>query len=272
MEKEMTNYKLNVNSDKYKFIVLGDPHIDSEYCEKKLLKKHLEYALKNNIDVYCIGDLLDVMQGRNDPRRKNKQEFENYFNYVINIVTNFLTPYKNIIKHISYGNHETSVVKNNDIDLLQIIVNNLNLQGANINIGSYEGWLQFKLIDGTSQYNFKTKYHHGHGGAAPMTKGLLTFMRDSIYLGEVDLILQGHTHTKTEHQIYKEYINQHGNISIKQVNMVRVPSYKFQRDGNGWAVEKGMKQDPIGSVLFELQYNKYKGINFQTTFLNEFYD
>ena len=257
---EKTNFRKIIGTNEYKFIVLGDPHIDSDYSDKKLLKKHLQFAVDNNIDVYCIGDLLDVMQGRHDPRRKNKQDKDHYFNHIINYVTDFLTPYKDVIKFVSYGNHETAVIKNNDLDLLEIIVNNLNLLGANIKLGSYSGWWQFRLTHGTSNYGYKVNYHHGFGGGGKRTKGLIQYTDRQVGLGDVDMIIMGHVHEDTDSYHTIEYINNKGIICEKDVIWTRVSSYKNENIGNGWAVEKGFNPKPVGAKLYTINYNKHIGI------------
>ena len=274
---EKTNFRKIIGTNEYKFIVLGDPHIDSDYSDKKLLKKHLQFAVDNNIDVYCIGDLMDLMGSRRDPRMTNvpqkirKGDQQSYYNFVSNYVASFLEPYKDVIKFISYGNHETAPIKFGDIDVLDIVVNSLNYKGANIKLGTYEGWLQFRLLDGTSAYNFKTFYNHGFGGKG-RNLGITPMINSLSNLGDCDLVLSGHLHTSVEGKINIECINHKGNIIQKHLNLVRVPSYKYHNDGMGWATEKGMKQDPIGSVLIEIKYSKNKqNVNFQTTFLNEFY-
>lgn len=258
-----TNFRKIINSNKYRFIVLGDPHIDSDYCDTKLLKKHLQFALDNNIDVYCIGDLLDVMQGRNDPRRKNKQPKDKYFNYVIDYVTNFLTPYKDVIKFISYGNHETSVLRNNDLDLLQIIVNNLNLLGANIELGTYTGWWQFRLNDGTSKYGYKVNYHHGFGGGGKRTKGIIQYTDRQVGLYGADMIIMGHVHEDVDSYHSVEYINNKGIICEKDVIWTRVSSYKNENIGMGWATEKGFNPKPNGAKLYTIEYKQNYNVETQ---------
>ena len=268
--KEMTNFVKVVGSNEYNFMIWGDPHIDSEYCDIKLFKKHLNYALENNIDMYCIGDLLDVMQGRNDPRRKNKQDKDHYFNWVIDYTVELLEPYKHLIKFIGYGNHETSVSKNNDIDLLQIIVNRLNDKGGNIELGSYSGWWQFKLNHTTSVYNYKVKYIHGFGGGGNRTKGVIQYTDVLVSCGDVDLIVMGHTHDKTEVTFEIEYLNQQGNIKYKSIECSRVPSYKNESiKGMGWHVERGAPPKPRGSKLYTIKYDKVLGIDYQVKSLGE---
>lgn len=273
---EKTNFRKIINSNKYRFIVLGDPHIDSDYCDKKLLKGHLNYALANNIDVYCIGDLLDLMQSKGDHRasgtpQKIRTGTKEYFNWIVDYATDFLRPYKDIIKFISYGNHETAMIKFHNVDLLDIIVNNLKYEGANVTLGTYEGWWQFRLNDSTSKYNFKTAYHHGHGSSG-ITKGLAPLINSLKSYGDLDMLIHGHLHTELYASHLIETLNNKGNISKRKVNLIRTPSYKYHQTGMGWAVEKGIKQDVIGAVEISIQYDKIKGINFQITSLNNFYD
>ena len=95
-------------------LFISDVHLDSVHCDRDKLKQHLDLALKRNAPVFIFGDLLDLMQGKYDPRSNKgdlnpKYNSSKYIDEVINDVVEFLTPYKEVLAFYSPGNHETSV-------------------------------------------------------------------------------------------------------------------------------------------------------------------
>ncbi len=72
-----------------KVLLISDLHWDNPKCDRELLKKHLDEALKGNHDILINGDLFCLMQGAYDPR-KSKSDIRpehnsaNYFDAIIN--------------------------------------------------------------------------------------------------------------------------------------------------------------------------------------------
>jgi len=73
-----------------RFLLISDIHIDSPHCDRKLLRRHLDEAKGDGAGVLIFGDLLDVMQGRDD-RRSSKADLRDdyksgaYFSDVVAI-------------------------------------------------------------------------------------------------------------------------------------------------------------------------------------------
>ena len=57
------------NQEEATIMLSSDWHYDSKCCDLELLTKHLKIAEEANAIVLVAGDMLDVMQGRHDPRR-----------------------------------------------------------------------------------------------------------------------------------------------------------------------------------------------------------
>jgi len=60
-------------------LFISDVHLDSVHCDRDKLKQHLDLALKRNAPVFIFGDLLDLMQGKYDPR-SNKGDLNPKYN------------------------------------------------------------------------------------------------------------------------------------------------------------------------------------------------
>jgi UDP-2,3-diacylglucosamine pyrophosphatase LpxH len=252
---------------KQHILFLSDIHFDSDYCETKLLKKHLDEALDKDAIILIAGDLFDGMQGHNDPRRSYKELKEkykgiDYFDRIKNDAVDFFMPYKNNLAMLGYGNHEYSIVHFNGTDLVQRFVSDLRKEGSQIVSGGYGGYIRIGIHGDSMKTpfeNLRIYYNHGAGGEAPVTKGMIQTNRQATYVRGVDVIWNGHNH--------QEYISHQATIEIttkdvvKQglVTFIRTPGYKNewgdQSHGfNGFASSKMMAPTPRGCAWGELSY------------------
>jgi len=122
-------------------LFISDVHLDSIHCDRDKLKQHLDLALERNAPVFIFGDLLDLMQGKYDPR-SNKADLNpkynagKYIDEVIDDVVEFITTYKDVIAFYSSGNHETSVEKRIEYGIVDKICYKLD-----ISKGNYYGYI-----------------------------------------------------------------------------------------------------------------------------------
>ena len=253
--------------EKQKVLLLSDIHWDNPKCDRDLLKKHLEEAKKENCDVLINGDTLCLMQGSKD-RRANKSSIrpehnvDHYFDAVVNDAIDFFSPYAEIIKVIGYGNHETAIIKHNEIDVIQRLVGGLNAKNnTHIQSGGYGGWIVyvFRRGNGSGSCAFRIKYFHGSGGGGIVTKGAIQMQRMSSYVEGADMVWLGHVHEDNEITYQVERMNQDNKVHLKEVLMIRTATYKEEygdkKDGygaKGWMVERGSPPKPLGGRWLEL--------------------
>lgn len=240
-------------------ILMSDLHIDSPFCNRKLLKEHLDYAKEHQYPVFIFGDVFDVMQGRNDPRRSMRElkeiyKSDDYLDRVYEDVFNFLSPYRNNIAFVSYGNHEESVIKNAGIDLLKRLSRELGCV-----LGGFEGIirLSFQRKDGKGGDNsFHIFYSHGASKNAVMTKGMLESVRKLINTNSIaDVQVFGDSHTAYVHWDSKYRLTNRGVLVYNKVASIRLPSYEgltpFMR-------RKGKALPLNGCVELAIEYNNGK--------------
>ena len=255
-------------------LILSDLHWDNPHCQRKLLKRHLDYALENNIPVFINGDFFCLMQGKYDPRkRKNNIRLEhnvdNYLDAVIQDAVKWWTPYKDILTVIGYGNHETCILRIQETDPLQRFVDIFNYENkTKIYRGCYCGWLilTFKYSKGRETKTYKIKYFHGSGGGGVVTKGTIQNNRIMTMVQGADCIVLGHVHELYQMYYKTETLNVRNNIELKDVLHLRAGTYKEEYDGGymDYHVERGRPPKPTG--CFELMLNLYKEQN--KTYLN----
>ena len=246
----------SIVKDTPELLVLTDLHWDSAQCDLVLLKQHLDLALSRNIPVLIAGDLFDVMQGRWDPRASQESLREEhrggrYFDSVISTALDWFKPYAGILAVVAPGNHETSIAKRHDTNLISRFVEGLSRMGAATLEGGYWG---FVVIQVSQKNNHKGQvllhFTHGSGGGGEITRGLIDQNRiRSMY--SADIYVSGHIHRKNYDENVMLCVSSNGKLKKQKQLFLRCSSYKDEIDG--WHAEKGRAARPLGGWI--LQFN-----------------
>jgi hypothetical protein len=202
------------------------------------------------------------MQGKYDGRRSKadiRPEHNNakYLDSLVETAAEWFAPYAQNIKVIGYGNHETSILKHCETDLIERLVTLLNANTkSSIEIGGYGGWViyRFRRTDRSST-PFKIKYFHGSSGGGIVTKGAIQFNRMMTMIEGADAIWMGHVHESMEITYTMERLTQKDTIVLRDVLMIRTPAYKeeYQDGSKGWHIERGAPPKPLGGRWLELK-------------------
>lgn len=245
-----------------KILLLSDIHFDSKSCARDELKAVLDEALEKEALILFNGDFFDMMQGKNDRRHMKgsiRKEYlgDNYFDLVIEDAKEFLKPYAKNIVVMADGNHETSVTKHyetNPLDRLCYVLR-AECESKVVHCG-YQGWVILRIPNESNNYqSFKIKMHHGSGGNARVTKGIIEHNRMSTYVEGADLIWLAHTHTQYCVHSTIEVLdnNKTYSLDLKRVYHIRTGCWKQEYKDGGWAVEKGFNPSEIGGYWLDLQ-------------------
>lgn len=259
---KVTNHERNIHEVKIEvqsglqsnMLVVSDVHYDSKHCDRKLLKKHFDLALKSNSPIFCNGDWFDLMGGKYDPRNNlpgtdvlPEYRGSNYIDLVIEDSYEFLKPYGHLLTIWGQGNHETSVTKRMHTNPTKRLVQMLQHDGSPIQMGGYSGYIRWQYRRNKELKAFLMHYHHGYGGNAKRSKGILSADIDSMQHPDADIIVRGHDHNKWHLPLTVERISNQLKRKITKVHHLRTGSYKIFGDGySGWEVQKGFGQPTIG--------------------------
>lgn len=252
-----------------KLFLSSDWHWDHPLCDRNMLRRHLDQAMEEGAGICSFGDQLCLMQGDKDPRSSKSKirpehNKEDYFGAIIDDFTSFLEPYKDNLAFFSYGNHELSIVKHNNLDLLRLVVDRLREMGSPVQLGPIGGWIYWRLatshdLDAKDTVtNLKRiAYHHGAGGGGPVTKGTIKTARRAAYRGEADLLLSGHIHENWNMEIIQERVNPNGYIQLEPQHHVQLPTYKQEyTQDNSFHRLREAPPKPIGGVMCHAIYNR----------------
>lgn len=246
--------------------LMGDLHIDSPYTNLQLIKKHLSQAKEENGGVIIIGDLFDLMQSNNDPRRRLSDllpqlKETSYLNEVIKMGIEFLEPYKENIILLGYGNHELSILNKLGFDIIKEICERLNIFK-----GGYEGFITMAIPsydrDTTNRFLKKIFYTHGRNSNAEMTMGILNHKRMDIWIRDIDIMVSGHLHTYWYYEQKTVEITPKNTRIYGSVHHIQLPTYKEREKVIGYSVERVMPPPTIGCVKISFNLdggNRHKG-------------
>lgn len=244
----------------FDIFVSPDHHWDNPKCNRELLQNHLDECKKLNASIILPGDTFCLMQGAYDPRKsKNdirpEHNFANYLDRVVDTAAEWYMPYKNNIHAIGQGNHESSILKRQETDVLERFCEKL---GSNVAMG-YHGWIVYKVfVEGIKEAraNYKIYFNHGTGGDAPVTYGLIEHNRMNVNVEGADAIVMGHNHNKYTQEIMVHYYDEAPSAQapkIRSVLNVRSSTYKQEYVAGGFHIERGgRKPKPLGGSFIRL--------------------
>lgn len=234
-------------------LLISDVHFDSVKCDRQLLHKHLKKAEQQGAFVFINGDWFDLMQGRYDPRGSKdaiRPEYKRsqYLDCVIQDSTDYLSSFQ-LQYFIAQGNHETNVLKRQETNVTERLVERLNMKSPNTAwLGGYSGWFKVRLRHGEkSGAAYNIHYHHGYGGHAPRSKGMLKADINQMQYPDANMILRGHDHNKWHLPMSVQRLTTNFEERPDIIDHIQLGSYKSSGDRySGWEVEKGFNQPTLG--------------------------
>jgi hypothetical protein len=276
IKHEKNIHELRVDGSSFRMGMFSDIHWDNPKCDWNLLKHDLDYCLKNDIPIMFNGDTFCLMQGAYDPRKMKgdiRPEHNNarYFDSIIETAVDFFLPYANLMTVVGYGNHETSIIKRQETDVIQRFVTLLNYKaGSNVMTGGYGGWLivnQLVKASSNATQATKIKYFHGSGGGGLVTKGALNLTRAMEMYEGYDVFTMGHIHENSARNDVRDSINFHPTkgyyFNHKQIHSMITGTYKEEYiDGlYGWHVERGAPMKPVGGRVLSIECGRDRSDN-----------
>ena len=279
--KNFHRYEIDSEKHKYELELLftSDWHFDNPKTNRKMLFNHLDEAMRRNALIVVNGDLLCLMQGKYDPRGtkgsiRPEHNGDNYLDLVINDTAEKLVPYAHNILQINQGNHETSVSKKSETDILQRLVERINsLAGSKIQLGAYRGFINMSLMyKGGSSKPLNIGYSHGNWGGI-ITKGTLAVARDAAIMDGIDIMISGHTHDSwvMKFNVLKPN-HAKGKVENKTQYHIKTGTYKEEfESGEGWAVERIGVPKSLGSVFCKIYYSQKRDLEIEPVQTRNYY-
>lgn len=251
--------KINTDQGEFRLFITSDIHFDSVHCDRTQFFEDLDSAMNLDAEIVIVGDFFDAMQGRFDPRRdmshlRPEYRREDYYDYIVKDAAKQLARYAHRIVLITRGNHELSVLKNANTDIINRLVELLNTKKHTIKVGGYGG----VILMSYENVVCPIKYFHGSGGEAPVTRGAIQTNRQAVFLPDFQVVLNGHSHNSYWIPITRERVTNDGHHYFDIQHHVRTPGYQMSYgDGSGgWEVTRGGVPKPVGSAALFFMNNE----------------
>jgi len=169
------------------------------------------------------------------------------------------------------GNHESAVLKRNETDILQRLVDNINntiKPELPVYSGGYGGYIKFlfeRQGSNGGRSSIVLKYRHSGGSLGEISKGVLGVDRMAKAFPDADIIVSGHNHESTQVEIVQEKLTESNKIEVKTQLHIKLPTYKEEYgDGyGGFHVERDAPPKPLGAVWLRF-YHEQGQIKFET--------
>lgn len=258
ISRTVMNVHIDAQSPKFEqwFLLSSDRHHDNAHTDWELEKRHLDQCVERGAGIIDVGDLFCAMQGKWDKRADRsalREEYQHgqYLDRLVEVATEFYSPYARQFVLIGRGNHETAICKRHETDLTERLTQALMTKtGEEVHAGGYGGWVRFIFKrTNTSKKRINLKYFHGSGGGGPVTRGVIQTNRMSVFLPDAHLVVSGHTHDQWQVPIARERLAKNGEVFMDEQTHIRCGTYKDEYgDGfGGWHIERGGPPKPIGA-------------------------
>ena len=248
-----------------KCLLQFDEHWDNPHSSQELIQEHMQLAVDGGWPIVKGGDSFCAMQGRYDPRRSRKgvrpeHDHPNYIDRIVNGYADFCKFAAPNIAFMGRGNHELSVLKNIETDLIERTCEQLRQAGSNVQTGGIGGWLLFTMRKTkTQRLSLPVAYHHGHGGGGPVTRGVIQTNRRAVQYPDAAVVITGHVHEEWSVTVSRDRINgKTGRVYQDEQLHICSPTYKNEYDpeNSSWHSLMGRPPKPVGATWLELEISK----------------
>lgn len=217
-----------------KLAAISDGHCDSPFFDEAAFLGVMKAIKAENRYVIINGDLFDAILRTDKKRAENHlmEKTDDQINQKVKRMVALLKPFQENILFIARGNHESSCIKFNGVDLIDLTCEMLNAGSEHkIICGNYSNWIRLNWYNtqNKSAAHYDIFLHHGTGGQAPVSRGMIDFDRLASSV-DADLILTGHKHNAIvdySHPLQK--LTASGEFVLKNRIFVQTPSFQVPR-------------------------------------------
>ncbi len=237
-----------------------DQHWDNPHSDQDLIKKHMQEAVDEGAPIIMGGDTFCAMCGRYDARRSRhgirpEHDHPNYLDCLVQGFSDFAEFAAPNIAFMGRGNHELSILKHIETDLIERTAERLRIAGSSVITGGIGGWIIVKIHITKTQYvTVPIYYTHGTGGGGPVTKGVIQTNRRAVYLPDAQVIISGHIHEEWVVTLCRERLSPRGRVYLDEQTHLCSATYKQEYDPvkSSWHSQMGRPPKPIGGTWIEM--------------------
>lgn len=183
--------------------LMSDLHIGGATTDHEAILSDLNEADTNGDRVNLNGDIFDCIvpkdhkRFRPDALHPDIQGRADVLDAQLEMGYEMLKKYAHLIDMAGMGNHDRAAEVFHATDLVARLVRRLNKSNSKkkilVKYGGYTGFIVYKMSRKSNSARVVIHYHHGSGGQAPVTKGMIGFHRKATWV-DSDIVWEGHKH------------------------------------------------------------------------------
>lgn len=255
------------HGNKIRIAFFSDLHIDSKAAKVGQLVADLNKEAAAGSRILINGDLIDGILPKDLKRYSrggDRGGSDSALNEIVDTVVSVLAPVAGNIDVIGAGNHEMSIVKHHSFDIIRAVIERLRFQtGAEIRQAGYRGFVKYEYQRESSgdKRALLIFMHHGKGGSAPVTKGMIDLARLYTQFGSADVLWVGHKHTDiTDRSSPAIEINKYGKMIERDRVAFITPGY---HGGIDCEDDSEAANDIFGDKFYGVNRNGYKTVEWE---------
>lgn len=217
-----------------RWFLCSDLHLGHVGTDVARIKQELQRAADLKARILINGDVFDAVtcgDKRFTPGQTIRRiaEARDALKATVDYGYEILAPYREFIDVIGIGNHEETWIKYRQSDPVSYLCERLSDPGHRVRHGGIAGYV-VSLLDVPSgegkplTLSHYIRYHHGSGGDAPVTGGLIAANRGMVGW-HADCHTQGHRHNALVREYAVGMCRPNGRIVHKQCLAVMTASY-----------------------------------------------
>ena len=244
-----------------RIFLVFDAHFDSRACRLDLLRSHLGQAAEEGAPIVFGGDTFDAQGGHWHPGRTLdgvKDEFRgpDYLDRLVNGFVDVAGPVAEHVVFMGRGNHELTIARNNNTDLIERSAERLRQLGSEVVTGGIGGWILCRLrVTKTTKLVVPIYYHHGTGAGGLAAR----VTRRAAMLPEAAVVITGHTSDEYIITVCRDRIAPRtGRIFQDEQLHVASPGYAatYDPEESSFHSRQERQPSPVGGTFLELTTSK----------------
>lgn len=255
------------NKSEFLYYIGSDDHYGGEDFDMPSWKRYHNEAADRNAIIFKIGDQIGaIVPG--DPRFTFETlipelRVDNMINVLQDKQFEMWKPYADHIGGMGIGNHEAMFIKYHKINPLLPVIEKLNnVRSKKLKPIAYLDYCGFIRITyenkaGGGRRPYIIAYHHGVGGNAPVTLGIVKAQHMVSGLENTDLLAIGHVHKNLSIRAPNRlYLSKRGKIMNKEMRIVITGTHQrsLKETGNSnlkWSEAMGYFAAPFGGIFLK---------------------
>lgn len=237
-------------SESVSVCLMSDVHFGSSTCDVGAWQADLRKAKAQGSLIYILGDIFDAVVPTDSKRFRsgaNDTEYrvDSMLDAVIDDCADILHSVRRQVVLCLRGNHEDNIIQRCHTDMVRRLCERISDEEHTVHYGGIGCSHVLRIVDGGGKYCLcRMALHHGAGGSAPVSKGVMQFSR--VKLDGYDIVAHGHTHNLTVTPDVRQSIAAGGTVTHRKRYDISTGGYLNQGLGESYATRKNLPQTPVG--------------------------